>query len=470
MPSSLFDSLSVAASSLRTIQGSISIVSQNVANAQNPNYAERTPNITELLPGGGVEISGVQRATNQALQQESMTQSSQASGDAALSNLYQQLQNVTGGSTGTPALSSAMTQFQSAWQAFEAAPENVSTQQNLRQMANGLTRALGDTANGVQQLTATAQGNVGTDISSLNSELATIAQLNTQIVAAQANDTSVPGLKDQRDAAIATVAKLVSIRTIDRPDGSISVFMPNGFTLAGNEAASFSWDGTNITEPGSAASLNAAFQGGSIGATLGFLASDPASVVSSNPNLAVLQKLNDQLDAFAQSFYDTAAVTPPAFEAAYDGAATQPGEQANSFFTTSDGSTTANRFDLVVNPNLLDGTMQIKQAAATPVVTALTQTTQSLNAGGLSVSNQTYAGIANAIMSNTSSNASQASSAATSSAAVSTALSSQFSSAVGVNMDDEMANLIVLQNSYAASARIMATLSSMLSSLMSLGH
>lgn len=470
--SSLFDSLSIAASSLRAIQGSISIVSQNVANAQNPNYAKRTPDISEVEPGGGIEIIGIQRATDQALQQESLTQSSQAAGDSALSDLYQQLENVTGGSSGTPLLSNAMTQFQSAWQSFEASPEDVSAQQNLLQTSTGLTQALSNTAAGVQELTATAQGNVGTDVTNLNSDLATIAQLNTQIVAAQATNTPVPSLQDQRDAAIAAVAKLVSIQTVDRPDGSVSVFMPNGLSLVSNAAASFSWDGTNITQTGSATSLNSSFQNGSgsISATIGFLASDPTSVASSNPNLAVLQKLSDQLDAFAQSFYNTAAVPPPALEAAYDGATTQPGEQASGFFTTSDGSATANAFDLVVNPNLLNGTTQIKQAAATPVVGALTQTNQSLNAGGLAVTNQTYAGIANAIMANNSSNASNASSAATSSAAVSTALSSQLSGQIGVNMDDEMSNLIVLQNSYAASARVMAAVNSMLSSLISLGH
>jgi flagellar hook-associated protein 1 len=466
---SLFDSLSIAASSLRTIQGSIGIVSQNVANSQNPNYADRSAVVNEIVPGGGVELVGIERASDQALQQESLTQSSQASGDAALSSLYQQLENVTGGSSGTPALSDAMTQFQNAWQAFEATPESAAAQQNLLQTAGSLTRTLGNTATGVQQLTATAQTNVGNDITTLDSDLASIAQLNSEIVAAQANNTPVPSLEDQRDTAIASVAKLVSIRTVARPDGSVSVFLPSGLTLASSAAAaSFAWDGTDITLTGSATSLHSSFQGGSIGATLGFLATDNASVQSSDPRLAAPQKLNDQLDAFAQSFYDTTAVPPPSFEAAYDGATTQTGEQPDSFFTTSDGSVTANRFDLVVNPALLAGTAQIKQAAATPVVGALTQSNESLNAGGLVVSNQTYAGIADAVMANVSSNASEVSSAAKGSAAVSTALSSRLSSEIGVNMDGEMTNLIVLQNSYAASARVMTAVNAMLTSLMSI--
>ncbi|HZT89949.1 MAG TPA: flagellar hook-associated protein FlgK [Stellaceae bacterium] len=467
---SLFDSLNIAASSLRTLESSISIISQNVANAQTPNYAARTPVVNAIEPGGGVEIASVQRATDQALQQQTLTQSSQAAGDSALSNLYQQLENVTGGSSGTPILSGAMTQFQSAWQAYEASPESTAAQQNLLQSATGLTQALSNTAAGVQQLQTAAQANVGNDVTSLNSNLATIAKLNTEIIAAQGSKTDVSGLEDQRDAAIASVAQLVSIRTVARSDGSVAVFMPNGLSLASTTAASFSWDGTNITDAGSATSLNSSFQGGSIGATLGFVATDAASVASADPSLGVLQKLSNQLNAFAQSFYDTTAAPPPAFEAAYDGATTEPGELASSFFTTSDGSAAANAFDLVVNPSLLNGTNQIKQAAATPVVAALTKTNQSLNAGALSVSNQTYAGIADAIMGTVSANAAGASSAAKSSAAVSTALSAQLSSETGVNLDQQMSQLIVLQNSYSASARVMTAANAMLTALMAIGQ
>jgi flagellar hook-associated protein 1 FlgK len=193
-------------------------------------------------------------------------------------------------------------------------------------------------------------------------------------------------------------------------------------------------------------------------------------VQSSNPDVGALQKVTDQLNDFAASFYDTAATTPPSFESAYDGATTQTGELASSFFTTSDGSATANAFNLVVNPALVDGTSALKQASGTPIVAALTQTNQSLDAGGLSVTNQTYSGIADAIISTSSSNAATVASNATSSAATATALSTQLSGQVGVNLDDEMTNLIVLQNSYSASARVVTTVADMLSSLLEIGQ
>jgi len=467
---SLLDALNIATSSLRTTQASISVISENVANSQNANYADRSPIVTELPANGGVELAGVQRATDQALRQQTLQQSSQSSGDAALSSLYGQLDDATGASSGTPPLASAMAQLQTAWQSFEATPEDVAAQQSVIQAGTGVTQAIGNASQAVDQLATTAAGDVGTDVTTLNTDLAQIAQLNQQIVAATATNTPAPDLEDQRDAAVASVAKLVSINTVARPDGSLSVFTPNGLSLVDKAAISFAWDGTNITASGSTTSLNSSFQNGSIGATLGFLRTDGAAVQSTDPRLGALQKLRDQLNGFASSLYDRTATPPPAFEAAYDNATTQTGEQATAFFTTSDGSATATSSNLVVNPAILNGTAQIKQAAATPVVAALTETDQSLNAGALAVTGVSYSQLANAILANTSSNAGTISSAAKTSTATTTALTSRLASETGVNVDNEMSNLIVLQNSYAAAARVATTIDSMLTSLMAIGQ
>jgi flagellar hook-associated protein 1 len=469
--SSLLNAIGIAASSLRATQTAISVVSQNVANAQTPNYADESA-VTVALPGdGGVQIAGIQRATDAALQQETLAQNAVSGGAAAASALYQQLNDVVGSSASTAPLSSAMQNFQTAWQTYEASPDDQTAAQQVIAAGTSVTQALGQISDGVAQVTQTAQGNVANDVGTLNTDLAQIAQFNQQIVAAQASGTSVPSLDDQRDAAIAAVGGLVSIRTVTQSDGSVSVFTTSGLSLVDKAANSFSWDGTNITSASDGTtSLNSSFSTGSIGATLGFLATDATSVASSDPNVGTLQKLTNQINDFAASLYDTTTTPAPAFEAAYDGATAQTGELASSFFTTSDGAATADAADLVVNPALTDGTAALKQASATPVVAALGASDQSLDAGGLSLSGQTYAGIANAIVANTATNANSASGTATTAAGVASTLSSRLSSQTGVNLDDEMSNLIVLQNSYAAAARVMTTITTMMNSLLAIGQ
>ena len=49
------------------------------------------------------------------------------------------------------------------------------------------------------------------------------------------------------------------------------------------------------------------------------------------------------------------------------------------------------------------------------------------------------------------------------------ALQQRFNSELAVNIDTELSNLIVLQNAYAANARVMSTVQSMFTTLMQIG-
>jgi flagellar hook-associated protein 1 FlgK len=49
------------------------------------------------------------------------------------------------------------------------------------------------------------------------------------------------------------------------------------------------------------------------------------------------------------------------------------------------------------------------------------------------------------------------------------AIQQRFNSESGVNIDTELSNLIVLQNAYAANARVMSTIQSMFATLTQIG-
>ena len=59
---------------------------------------------------------------------------------------------------------------------------------------------------------------------------------------------------------------------------------------------------------------------------------------------------------------------------------------------------------------------------------------------------------------------------ATSQAMVSHALQEKFDSETGVNIDNEMSNLIIFQNAYAANARVISTVKELFDVLLSIGR
>jgi flagellar hook-associated protein 1 len=93
--------------------------------------------------------------------------------------------------------------------------------------------------------------------------------------------------------------------------------------------------------------------------------------------------------------------------------------------------------------------------------------------GGSSGQSAPFTGTLTAYMSQVTSQQAQAASAATSlqqgQDVVVNALQQSLSSTSGVNIDQEMSNLITLQNSYGANARVMTTIQQMMATLLQMG-
>ena len=168
----------------------------------------------------------------------------------------------------------------------------------------------------------------------------------------------------------------------------------------------------------------------------------------------------------------TGSTTNPAPPANWDGT------PLSSFFTIDNGTTgpppTAPTLSpsgsFAINPALVDGTATVKRQSATPVIAAMTDADNSMTAGGVAVSNQTYSGLASAIANYQSTSQAAVSNDSTSNSQTTQTLDTRLNSATGVNMDTEMAQLTVLQNAYAANARVITTVQTMFDALMAIGQ
>jgi flagellar hook-associated protein 1 FlgK len=471
---SLFGILNTATSALLNTQTQIGTVSDNIGNSNSPNFVARQATQIESNPAsGGTDTVLITRAVNTALQQEFLQQTTAAGGQSVTNNIYTQLEQLDGSSTGTPVLASAMQAFTSAFQALQATPESTTAQDQVVQAGQGLVQAVQSISSGVEAIATQTQQQTQTDVGTLNTSLASIASLNTQIAAAANGGQPTAALEDTLDQTLQSVANLVPVQASFADNGTVQLTTPQGLQLVGITAANFSYDPTTNTifATGDAAksSLNSAIAGGQIGAELSTLDTSAAGVASQNPASAPLQKIRDQLNSFVDQFW---APNPPgpetAFQAAYNNAApTNTGELAADFFTISNFGATpsTDRFGFQVNPALLNGTATVKQAAASPVTQQLVATTNNLSAGGVSVTNSTYTGIAQAFASNQTQRAQQAQSSQQAAAAGLTATQVTYQNATGVNVNEELSRLIVLQNTFGASAKVISVVEQLFTAL-----
>jgi flagellar hook-associated protein 1 FlgK len=472
---SLFGIINNASSALANTQTQIGVVSDNIGNANSPNFVARQATLIESNPAsGGTDQVLVTRAVNTPLQQEFLQQSTLSGNQSFTNGIYTQLEQLDGSASGTPSLTAAMQGFSGAFQALEASPASVPLQQGVIQAAQTLTQTVQGIAGGVQAIFTQVGQQTQTDVNTLNTSLASIATLNSQIAAAAGTGQSTAALGDTLDATIQTVANLVPIRVSFANNGTAQLSTPAGIELvSGTTPSSFGFDSATDTifaanDP-SEASLNGGFAGGQIGAEIATLDTSAAGVASQNPADAPLQKILVQLNSFADQFF---APTPPgpatAFQAAYNNAnPTNAGELGADFFTIPNFGATpsTDAFNFQVNPALVNGTATLKQSAVPAVVGQLIATNNNFAAGGVSATNSTYTGITEAIASNQTQRAQAAQSNQQSSSAALTTTKATYLNATGVNVNSELARLIVLQNTYGASAKVISIVEQMFTAL-----
>jgi flagellar hook-associated protein 1 FlgK len=137
----------------------------------------------------------------------------------------------------------------------------------------------------------------------------------------------------------------------------------------------------------------------------------------------------------------------------------QLSELTQGFFTNTD------RYTFAVNAELLTGAQQLKKNAAADVTTALGSSDRNFIAVGLSLTNVSYKGLMSGIIGVASSNAKIVGDSAKLNAETLQMTEQRYRQETGVNLDEELANLQLLQNAYAASARLMTVIQTLFDTL-----
>lgn len=308
---SLTAALDAAVSSLGTLNRAINLTSENVANANNQNYNVQEAIFADL-EAGGVQISQVRRQVNDSLRNQLLNEVSLAAGSKVRDDAYVELEQFIGTIAGETPLVDMFDDFRNAWKAFEAAPESnaartdvVLRAQTMISEINRLSVAL-DTANR-QLLTETDR-----TVDDLNNALSEISRLNARIVTEQASFRETAALESQRDAEVLKVAEIMDIQVFQREGGGIALYTKSGIDLVDRGASSFTWDiGTfTLTKTGSVSTnLLPDLPEGTLRSQINLIATDSASVASTQNGVATIQKLKNQLDEFAFSLVDVSMAT-----------------------------------------------------------------------------------------------------------------------------------------------------------------
>ena len=232
---SLFD---IARSALTTSQQALAVTGHNVANVNTPGYSRQETVLTERPPlngqpgmvGTGVQATSIRRYTDQFINRQLTTVQQNLGRLSVSQEELSRLQNLFGDSN-DQGIAARMNDFFSALQDVSTNPGEPAARSvllaNAGQLASSMNQVSSDLTTARQSLNFQVQQTV-TEINSLSKQ---IAELNSQIVSAEATGQNANDLRDQRELALNDLATRIDITTVESGTGALTVFAARGQVL-----------------------------------------------------------------------------------------------------------------------------------------------------------------------------------------------------------------------------------------------
>ena len=244
--SSLANALSGLTASARAAQ----VVSSNVSNAMTEGYARRELMLSARVTvgiGSGVQVDGVRRVVDEALLSDRRLADATLGQAGAQSKYLEQLQAALGLPDEPGSLDAAVAAFDASLIEASSKPDSDVRLSAVLDAAQSLVRTLSDASDDVQNVRVAADRDIAVEVSRINDGLAQVAELNDLILRARTSQTENPALEDQRQQVIDQIADLVPLRQLQRENGTIALYSTSGQLLVDVEPAVFEFTQTEPT-------------------------------------------------------------------------------------------------------------------------------------------------------------------------------------------------------------------------------
>ncbi|MFC3069022.1 flagellar hook-associated protein FlgK [Phenylobacterium soli] len=281
---SLSIALQTATSGLMAAQTGLRTVSDNISNVNTPGYVRKAVNQQQLTVGGmgqGVQVTGVERVTDQYLQLASLTAGADSNRWAAYSQYLDNAQGLFGDPSSSTYFFGRLDKAYTAAAAAANDPANsllrgqvISTVQDFLTEADRINTQ-------VDQLGQTIDTRISSDINTANNLLQQISKLNADISRAKLVQADASGAENIQSQLLDQLSGLIGIKVAQRPGGGVDVRSPEGVLLAGDTAVTLSYNKTASTP-------------GYVTATGGSVSSTVQPITMSSGEMRGLMEMRDQ--------------------------------------------------------------------------------------------------------------------------------------------------------------------------------
>ena len=220
----LFSALGTSTEGLKRTHNALDLISQNIANANNPSYVRRTY-VSDDGPTGGA----VRRELDSYIQRQMWRESATSGYWSSQSEVMGQLDQLYGVPGSKSSLFASYESFYSSIQTLRSDPASATQQSVVLTNAKILASKLNTLSDNVQSIRSAAEDSIGSATAEANQALTTLANLNKKFGMSGGNPD--PSLLDQRDLALSRISSLLDVNVTIAGDGTASITTSNGNTL-----------------------------------------------------------------------------------------------------------------------------------------------------------------------------------------------------------------------------------------------
>ena len=467
----LFGILNLGARALQTQRAGVEVAGQNIANVNNPAYARQRINIETgvSLPtaagpeGTGANVVSIQQLrdifVDGSMQNElsvgSYWNTQQQALEFAQGSLGEfidrQAQGLSGsasaGATGAAqGLGDQLSGLFNAFQAVATSPSTMPERQALLAQAQTVASRFNQISSQLSSLRSNLNTSISNDVDSANKLLGDVANLNQQIHAAEAGGGMANDLRDLRQQKLEELSQLANIQSSTASDGTVTVSIGGATLVSGHQVQ----DRLQAYDAGGGQVLVRTKTGGTALTLTG--GSIKGAIDARDGGLATLQT---NLNTLASNLITTVNnVHRTGFGL--------NGTTGADFFTGTDAASMGVNSALTNDPSLIQAAGAAGSPGDNTVALALARLATQSVAG---LGNQTFSGAYSQAVASLGQSLNDANTQSANSSAVQNMLSQQRDAVSGVSLDEEMSDLMRFQQAYAASARIVTTVDTMLDTL-----
>lgn len=526
---SLFTSISVAQTGLSASQAAISVVSNNIANVDTAGYSKLKVNQSSVInytPSagnttsqanslGGTQIDNISRYSNSYLQNYYWRENSSYNYMNEYSSIASNVQDLTN-ELKTTGLSTALTSFYSAVNALNSSPSDVTARQNFVDQAQNVCSVFNSMSSSLSNVQKELVGDptvagsiesskISSSVDDVNGLLKQISEVNNDIIKTNSGGVASPALLDQRDSLITKLSALMPVKVTEHSNSTVDVSLGDYDLVNGAKNTGFLKVNSGSTdEPAvvsivdsdnntTATDVNSSITGGTIGAMLsvtGKASSDNFTISGVIKNLDTLANSfattlnNIQTGKITTTNTDgsTTTTTPLAIDkttlklidASTDLTKFTLFKSDDATNTTINASNISVNSTIVSDPYLvaaarLDTSSSTYSSSSTGNASNVALITKARSTTNNDLNHQTVEDYLSNMVTNVGNDVKNLTTSTTNEKLVLTQVQTSLQNATGVDMNEELVDLMKYQRAYQASARVFSTCSSLLEELVNLG-